>query len=525
MGVRHVASGLTWTVHSVAGLICVAAGLLSEQVAFGLAYPGRWIPDLIVGLTLLGAGLWVLRDAAGRVGWLLVVASAAWFAGNINPAALFWHRAPLIHAIVGYTGLRSPVAVAGVVAAYLAAVVPVWQSDIGTIVAACVLVVVVAIDRRPSGARPSSARPQGIALTAAVVLAASLIGGAVARLTGATAATAVPNLWVYECVLCGIAISLAAGSAVRQTIVVADLVVELGESPSGALRDALARAAGDPSLQVGYWQAATGDYTDLAGSRLSLAARANRTVHMVDAADRPFAVIVHDSALTKEPALAQAIESAARLVSANGALHVEVRDAVAEVVASRRRLVRAADVERQRLERRVHHGPEQRLIRLQEALAPSEDAASIQLEAAIRDLRALARGLRPRELDRGLPVALPALIAASPISVGLSVVEGRYADDIETTVYYACAEALANAVKHAGAQSVSIEVLCRDTTLVVLVRDDGVGGAQVDDGRGLAGLRDRFDALGGRLTVEPNGPHGTRLTGVIPCVPDGRDGP
>jgi len=214
----------------------------------------------------------------------------------------------------------------------------------------------------------------------------------------------------------------------------------------------------------------------------------------------------------------------------------------AEVTASRTRLLHAADEERRRIGRDLHDGAQQRLVVLGQcldlALRSAEqspgDAARLlatareQAMLAGRELRELSRGLHPAGLSaHGLSAALRSLGLNSPIPLRIDAVpEQRLPDPVEVTVYYLVAEALSNAVKHAGATEVRVDLQRRGPVLRVEIADDGVGGAEPDGaGTGLPGLVDRLEALGGRLEVESAPGAGTRLRASIPLAPwrDGRE--
>ena len=249
----------------------LAYGVGSELVAFGWDDPIRWIPDLIVGLTFIGTGIraWSVERGTGA---LLTATGLTWFAGNIDPVALYWHRGPLIHLLIAYTGWRprSRLAAGAVVLAYIAAVSPVWRSDVASMALSCALVAVLVRERaRATG--PSRHRTT-MAVQAGVALGLVLIAGAVGRLTVPNGEAVIPALWLYEGALCVIAIGLYSGTRRHIAPAVTDLVVELGEAPSGTLRDALAHTLRDPSLQIGYWQPVIGEYVDSTGRQLSLQA-------------------------------------------------------------------------------------------------------------------------------------------------------------------------------------------------------------------------------------------------------------
>jgi signal transduction histidine kinase len=211
-------------------------------------------------------------------------------------------------------------------------------------------------------------------------------------------------------------------------------------------------------------------------------------------------------------------------------LRVEVLHQLAEVERSRARIVSAAIDERRRLERDLHDGAQQQLVaigldlrHLQSELDPGSslqrqlDDSVRRLGGAIRDLRELAHGVRPSTLDAGLAPALSELAGRTPVRTVLEVTDERFDSDIEAAAYFVVSEALTNALKHA--RPAVIEVLADrvDGRLVVVVADDGPGGAVTTAGRGLAGIIDRVAALGGELTVDSPPDGGTRIRAVLPC--------
>jgi signal transduction histidine kinase len=146
------------------------------------------------------------------------------------------------------------------------------------------------------------------------------------------------------------------------------------------------------------------------------------------------------------------------------------------------------------------------------------DVVVTGLRSALDDLRELASGIHPPVLAQGgLGPALKELARRSAVPVDLDArVDGRAPDAVEIAAYYVVSEALANAAKHAQATSVAVSAETRDGTLAVVVRDDGVGGADVGGGSGLVGLRDRVEALGGRISVESEPGAGTTLSIELP---------
>ncbi len=204
-----------------------------------------------------------------------------------------------------------------------------------------------------------------------------------------------------------------------------------------------------------------------------------------------------------------------------------------EVLASRSRAVHAADEERRRIGRDLHDGAQQRLVVLGQALDlalrelerdPERarerlTAAREQASVAGRELRELARGLHPVGLERGLHGAFAALAAQSPLPLLVDALpERRLPAVVETTTWFLVSEALSNAIKHAEATTLRVEVVLHGRTLVVTVADDGNGGACPTRGTGLQGLAARVESLGGRLNVESLERQGTTLTATIPLA-------
>jgi signal transduction histidine kinase len=206
----------------------------------------------------------------------------------------------------------------------------------------------------------------------------------------------------------------------------------------------------------------------------------------------------------------------------------------ADLIASRARIVTAGDEARRRLERNLHDGTQQRLIalgldlqRIRATIPEEQDAAHAGLEDAERDLEAvleevreISRGLHPAQLSRGgLALSLRSLARKSPIPVALDVdVERRPPPSIETAVYYVVSEALANAIKHSRASTISVRIGRHADVVRATIADDGVGGAVAGTGSGLKGLIDRVEALGGRLAFESAPGRGTTISFELPAT-------
>jgi signal transduction histidine kinase len=281
---------------------------------------------------------------------------------------------------------------------------------------------------------------------------------------------------------------------------VASLMVELGRgAPIGGLRDALARALGDPTLQLAFAGSTPGGYIDTAGHPVELpAADATRAAARIERDGEPLAVIIHDRTIDEEdPGLVEAVGAAARFAINTERLTAQVRAQLEDVRASRARIVEAADAERRKVERDLHDGAQQRLValamRLQLARETSRDGAALideataELEAAIGEVRDLARGIHPPVLaEAGLAAALEGLAERSPVPVRVDASDARYAPAVEAAAFYVVSEALTNAARHSGTTEVRVRIVTEGQWLAVTVSDDGMGGADPGAAPGFA---------------------------------------
>ena len=308
------------------------------------------------------------------------------------------------------------------------------------------------------------------------------------------------------------------------------LVVELREGGIDTLRDRLARALGDPTLEIAYWLEQTGTYADAAGRPCALPDDRTGAVTHVLAGGAHVAALIHDPALLDERDLVESVRATAGLVLENERLAAEVRAQLQEVRASRARIVAAADEERRRLERDLHDGAQQRLVALslKLALARAEadpaagtafDRAREDIERALAELREFARGVHPSVLrEDGFDSAIEALARRAPLPVEIiGTARGRLPDPIELAAYFFVSEALTNVAKHARATHTTVTIEREQGRLRLTVADDGIGGANTSRGSGLGGLADRLAALDGTLTVHSEPGAGTELVTTIPC--------
>ena len=392
-----------------------------------------------------------------------------------------------------------------------------------------------------------AAGPAGRRRLAPVALASLALGAGVV-LTGGIRIVVEPQLFLDPAVvaLTYVIETLAAvavlGGLLQDRLArtaVADLVIDLrsdaaaGATDPARLRDALMRALGDPSLELFPFDPPSRSYRTVDGAPVTLPETGpRRAVTLIGGDAARVAAIAHDPSLLDDPGLISAVTTAIRLESDNRALAGEVERQLAELRASRARIVTATDAERRRVERDLHDGAQQRLVTLSLELGRLRAAAqaadpglvaglgelSRELESAIEELRELARGILPPILtDAGLEAAVEslALRAAVPVKADVDL-PARLPPAIESTAYFVIAEALANVARHARASHASIRVGLRDGSVIVEVADDGVGGAHAGRGSGLQGLSDRVGALGGTLIVESQPGGGTTLQAQLP---------
>ena len=350
---------------------------------------------------------------------------------------------------------------------------------------------------------------------------------------------AIPLIWVFNIARLLVPLAILLGVLRLRTAraAIAGAVVRVGDGASiGQLQEALGTAFGDPELRVLEWRPGASAWIDASGDVVPPAAietlARDRSIALVPVDDRdgPLALLVIAATLAEDDGLVSAGMALIRLVVRNGRQAAKIREQLAEVRASRARIVEAGDVERRRIERDLHDGLQQRMVALAMALRaiegpdtpPSVDRAvrqaSTEILEILDDVRELARGIHPAILtEAGLGAAIRAAADRSPVPAELDVrLAGRGSTAAQATSYYVISEALANVAKHAAAASgVWIRASDDDGALRVSVEDDGPGGATAA-GHGLAGLADRVAALDGRFVVEPRIGGGTRVVAEVP---------
>ncbi|MFL5759766.1 MAG: sensor histidine kinase [Thermomicrobiales bacterium] len=296
-------------------------------------------------------------------------------------------------------------------------------------------------------------------------------------------------------------------------------------TPTMTVEQALRTATGDPTLGVAYWIGERETWVSEAGLPVTPATDGVT----VQRREETVCVVSFDGSKLDRPT----IEAAAAEVLTeleNARLRANITLQLVEVRESRARIVEAQLAERHKIERDLHDGAQQRLLGLAmqlRAVEMSGDTNQMQttvatavdeLQAAVRELRELANGLRPAVLtDGGLAAALDDLAARSPVPVRLEMTGERFAPNIEETAWFIACEVVTNAVKHAAPHSVAITTCRIDGRLRLVIEDDGIGGAD-PAGSGLRGIADRAEVAGGTLTVQSHGGHGTIVIAELPCA-------
>jgi len=497
--------------------------------------------DFVTGVAVVSAGYTLLGRAPGnRLGRLLVIAGAAWFLGTLAASGttayaelggifVTLHRGPLVHALLSapsgrLTGVVDRLVVSGVYA--VSAVPSVAKTDVA--LAATAAVVAAASTRRTAGAVGPTRAATAVPLLGACSLAAVLVASAAATEGGAGPFGERTVLWTYDLVIAATAVALAVDVRHRRWVrsTVTQLVVDLGHDTS-PIRDRLARVLGDASLEVGYFLPEQHAYVDERGGLLDLSSlHGSKTITHLEVDEAEVGVLIHGS-VPADRELLDEVGMAARVAIANVRLGAEIRRQVAELAASRRRIVVAADAQRRRLEEAIHRGPEEALSQagaLLDAL-PAVDGSAFaaalrdtreELRQAREELADFARGVHPRALtDFGLATALEALTRHAPVRIELDVAPGRLPASVEETAYFVCAEALANATKHAQARRITVRAHTAGGALSLQVEDDGTGGA-TRSGSGLRGLADRVESLGGTFELESLSGRGTSVVIRLP---------
>lgn len=575
------------------GLLAGAVALAAVWIGLTLTSDHVSVPALtasmgaFVGLSFSATGVWAwLRRPHNRFGALMTVVGYAWLVGGLTAIDDAWlytlgvYLSPLYLVLVGQmllafpTGRLETTAQRALIALAYADVLLVmlpffllggmidgpagaprnaWAltdthdaaqafATFSELVAVGLVVWLAALlVRKRRHASPPQRRAMApilwTGLVFLVTLAAATLLEAVSGDMNATTVPGIVSLAAFMALPWAFAIGLIRSRYTRAGAV-GELVERLGAQPAGgeSLRDALAEALGDRSLTLAYWSRGSERYVDSHGGMVELPARNSRSrvVTHIDREGMPVAAIIHDAALLDERDAVRAAGAAAALALENERLEAELMARVAELQASRSKVIEVGMRERRMLERNLHDGAQQRLVALslQLGLARAKlrerpdvaerilDGARDELAAALEELRELARGIHPAILaDRGLAPALEALAGRTPIPVSVEVAAApRLPMPVEAVVYFVAAESLTNVARYASAEHATVRVLRENGFAVVEIEDNGVGGADPAEGTGLRGLADRLESLDGRLEVVSSAGRGTLVRARIPCA-------
>jgi signal transduction histidine kinase len=323
---------------------------------------------------------------------------------------------------------------------------------------------------------------------------------------------------------------VALRAASRRGVVVEHLLAASGDAR--AVERVLRKELADPSLELQLL--VDGEWIGTDDERPAAVPGGPRIVRdVLTEGDVVVARVDADAQVEGDPATLRVTLAAASMVLESTRLTLERELHAAELRASRARIVEAGAAQRRELERDLHDGAQQSLLAVSATLSratlstdPEEMRAAVgdahaQLATALAELRRLARGIHPAPLSQGgLAAGLGGLASGVPgvsLRLGETVAGGaRYPVAVESTAYYVVAEAVSNAVKHGGGSAIDVDVDATERELAVSVADEGPGGAWVEPAGGLAGLRDRVRALGGRFDVSSEVGAGTRVRAVLP---------
>jgi signal transduction histidine kinase len=574
-----------WALGGIGLLVLVGQVILLSEAQF-LDDQGIWIAlDIVIGSGFVGVGLFAWdRRPENRVGPLMVATGFAWFiavGANTEPALLFTlgnllqnlFVATAIHLLLAFPSgrlesnfdrwlvrLSYAITVFGFLPVMLTfdpstelSNAPTnllliehhpdfamdWIHGLDVVGITLLSVVVIRLVGRWRSATPPMRRVVTPLFLAGGMLMTLLAGLLLVSLLDLSKQLGMNGYYV-ALIPFGLVPYLFLASLIRARMLrggaVGELVSTIGRSvPATELRDALARALNDPSLDLAYWLGEEDGYVDARGRPVEVpTAGSRRAVSDVQLNGRRVATLVHDPLLLDDPELVDAVGAAAALALEKERLDAELRAKVEALRESRSRLLAVGLAERRRLERNLHDGAQQRLVslaldlRLARSAIDDQDAerardlldgAGDELERALEELRELARGIHPAVLtDRGIDSAVEALAGRTPLPVEIDRKLGeRVSEPVELAAYFVVSEALTNVVKYASASRATIRLERENGHVRVEVADDGIGGADASMGTGLRGLADRISVLGGRLEVASPPGRGTKVIAKLPC--------
>jgi len=517
--VRDVATGFA----AVLVLVTLVVLAIRADVAAPQASPWLIVLDVATGLAFVAAAALAPGSRAER--GLLAAVGAAWLTASFLPAARSVHQAVLVVALIAFPAGRVRGSSRWLVVGLAVPVGLGLPPQIGVAALFALVALLVLIEGRRDTATVYPA-------VAGIAVAATLGASWVLARWRADVFDPTVALVGYELVLLTVAIAfpVAARAVIRSRARLVDRLLA-GERLTGldGFAVVLGRVLGDPSVQVFRWHNPDVGYVDEHGRQVPTGGGDRRWL-TVDDPDGRVAVVAHQSPALDDPPTADAVAAAVRLAVRHLRLQEEQRQQLAELEASRARLVAAADRERARAATQLRQDVGVSLQLAQSELtavrpatrdpvvAGSLDVVVTELATARDEIVELVAGVPPAQLGGGrLRDALDAVAKRSPVPVSVTVDADAAGDaDTETAFFYVCSEALANAVKHADANRIAITVRRpTDGAIMATVSDDGRGGAD-PSGSGLQGLADRLATLNGRLRVDSPPGTGTTVTAVVP---------
>jgi signal transduction histidine kinase len=522
-----IAAGLLWSLSALAAS--------NEPTLYSLGRVAEWFVDLAIVYVLLSYPSGRLTERIDRTLFALVAALAGLLylptalAAQQFPSPAVWSTCVSTCPSNAFALGHSTPAVVG------ALIVPLRE----VLTSAVFIAVATVLIARARASGPLLRRMYAPIAAIAVLRALSLAVYFGVRRANPSAGILDLLVWVYVLTLPIAVLACGAGRLYRRLFAASALDRVARDVRTSAtpwhVRRALADAFRDPSLRIVHsFPGDSGAWVDESGSPVGLGQLATEGEVTEVASGSWRIAIVHDPALTEDPALIRTAGSYALAALENERLSDELRSSLRDLAESRAQRVAAEDSERRKIERDLHDGAQQRLVtmRLKLGLAAEQleghdpEGANViralgqDVDATIDEVRAFARGIYPPLLSQtGLREALRAVSrsAALPTTVHADRL-GRYPAEIESTVYFSCSEALQNAAKHArGASAVTIWVW-RERELHFQVRDDGAGFdlQSTAYGTGLSNLHNRLAAVGGTMTIHSAPGEGTVVGGSIP---------
>ena len=521
------AEGVPKRVVMVVALAAVVlAAVLAARADAARPQATNWFTtlDVATGLMFVVGALAAVGPVKQR--WLMTLVGAAWLVGSITPALSLLHQAVLLVALTAFPSgslRRWPVPVSAVAALTIA--LGIWP-QIGVAAVFAVFAAALGVHR----SRDPVTRIFPTVTLSAVSIAMTLAWVAARSRSAEINSPLVLVAYVTLLLVVAAAFPLVTRALARRRRRLADAALGGGPQLAGlaGLAYVLRQTLADPELGIHVWRSAMGSYVDLNGEQVIAPVPGRRWLEVTERGDRLGAVEYRLSELTDPPTQAT-VAAAVRLVTRNELLQNQQQRELAELEASRVRLLQAADRARQRIAVELRGAVERPLTvalatvgdlrtdTVDPEVTAALEVVHAEMTAAQSDISAIVSGVPFVELgDGALRLALDRLAEVCSVPVHVDISGDVAADrEVETALFYVCSEALTNVVKHAEASAVRVTLERRPSALVLTVVDDGVGGAD-PSGTGLRGLSDRLASVGGRPQVRSTPGAGTRIEAWVP---------